>query len=111
MIPTISRLHEGLQIEGLPGGPHYIRPPETKSLVLGLQQAPLINLDREVDGVAFASDDGRIVFRPGPDDSQGYWTVPAGALKALVLGVLQAPIDLDPSHAPERATAATEAGV
>jgi hypothetical protein len=41
MTPTIAPLHGGLQIDGLPGGPHFLLPPVARMLVLGLSFAPI----------------------------------------------------------------------
>jgi hypothetical protein len=113
MTPTISAICGGLQIDGLPGGPHFVRPPEARMLVLGCQRVDLVRIGddgAEEDGLALVTDDGQVIVRPGPDDRHGYWSAPLDALKGLVLGLSFAPIDLCPCYGPERATAGQEAG-
>jgi len=104
-MPVISPFATGLRIDGFDLGPHYLRPADARALVRGHVLAELVRIpdgdERPEDGLAIPLESS-ILFRPGLDDSAGFFSAPLGALKSMLSGLCFDPIDLEPAEAPTR---------
>jgi len=102
---TVVRFSSGLRIDGFARGPHYLRPADARALVRGHVLAELVRIpdgdEGPEDGLAIPLEH-QVLFRPGPDDSAGFFSAPPGALKSMLSGLCFEPIDLAPAEAPAR---------
>lgn len=94
MTVTIRRLSSGLQVDGFPDGPRYVRPDETRLLAFGYQYAEMFHVPENgsavVDGFAHPTPDGEtLLVRAG---ANGWQSAPFAAVRALVSGLSTDPI-------------------
>ena len=91
MTPTVSRDGPGLLVEGLHGSPYGIGPGAARVLLRGRQFAHLLVADEAGNGVpggiAYATGDGHVRFRPGVCLDHGVYEAPLRSLWRLFAGL------------------------
>lgn len=96
--PTVSRYGPGLQIDGLPGGPQYVSPPDVRLLLRGLQCVEILAPDEHGEGrpagIAYPKDATTVRFRPGMTLEHGVYEAPLAALWRLFAGLEIFPVAL-----------------
>ncbi|MFA7122056.1 MAG: hypothetical protein WC277_11300 [Bacilli bacterium] len=98
MTPTVSRDGPGLLVSGLVGSPYGIGPGAARVLLLGRQCAEMLVPDEDGNGVpgglAYATGDGHVRFRPGLALDHGVYEAPLRPLWRLFAGLDVFPVGL-----------------
>jgi len=98
MNPTVSRDGPGLLIDGLFNSPLGIGPGAARVLLHGRQFAELLAADEAGNGIpggiAYATGDGHVRFRPGLCLDHGVYEAPVSPLWRLFTGLDVFPVAL-----------------